>query len=77
MRQVLASKHPNPATHAVLCGTRRFCGAWTLSVRASPAVEAPEDEIRRYLAPDRCKIRLGEAHFPSGEPRGKVECKHK
>jgi hypothetical protein len=40
-------------------------------IRASPVVGAPQAEIRRYLAPDECKIQPGEAHFPSGEPRGK------
>jgi hypothetical protein len=47
------------------------------SVRASPAVEGPRTEIRRYLAPDGCKFRPGEAHVSSGEPRALFEFKLK
>jgi hypothetical protein len=39
-----------------------------LYVRASPAVESPQAEIRRYLAPDGCKFWHVEAHVSSGEP---------
>jgi hypothetical protein len=46
-------------------------------VRASPAVEGPQAEIRRYLAPDGCKFRPGEAHVSSGEPRTLFEFKYK
>jgi hypothetical protein len=46
-------------------------------IRASPAVEGPQAEIRRYLAPDGCKFRPGEAHVYSGEPRALFEFKLK
>jgi hypothetical protein len=45
------------------------------SIRASPAVEGPQAEIRRYLAPDGCKFQPGKAHVSSGEPRGIFEFK--
>jgi hypothetical protein len=48
-----------------------------LKLRASPAVGAPQAKIRRYLAPDGCKIWPGETYFRGGEPKGKVEFKHK
>jgi hypothetical protein len=44
-------------------------------VRASPAVEDPQAEIRRYLAPDGCKFWPGEAHISSGESRAFFEFK--
>jgi hypothetical protein len=40
-------------------------------LRASPAVEGLQAEIRRYLAPDGCKFRPGEAHVSSDEKRTK------
>jgi hypothetical protein len=40
-----------------------------LQLRASPAVEGPQAEIRRYLALDGCNFWPGEAHISSGEPR--------
>jgi hypothetical protein len=46
-------------------------------LRASPAVEGPQAEIRRYLAPDGCKFRPGEARVSSGEPRVFFEFKLK
>jgi hypothetical protein len=46
-----------------------------LTLRASPAVEGPQAEIWRYLAPDGCKFRPGEAHVSSGEPRAFFEFK--
>jgi hypothetical protein len=46
-------------------------------VRASPAVEGPQAEIRRYLAPDGCKFRPGEAHIFSGELMALFEFKLK
>jgi hypothetical protein len=46
-------------------------------LRASPAVEGPQAEIRRYLAPNRCKFWLGEAHVSSGELRTHFEFKLK
>jgi hypothetical protein len=49
----------------------------TPKLRASLAVEGPQAEIRRYLAPDGCKFRPGEAHVSSGEPRIFFEFKHK
>jgi hypothetical protein len=47
------------------------------SLRISPAVEGPPAEIRRYLAPDGCKIRPGEAHIFSIEPRALFKFKVK
>jgi hypothetical protein len=47
------------------------------NIRASPAVEGPQTEIRRYLAPDGCKFRPWEAHVSSGEPRALFEFKFK
>jgi hypothetical protein len=49
----------------------------TKDVRASPAVEGPQAKIRRYLAPDGCKFRSGEAHISSGEPMALFEFKLK
>jgi hypothetical protein len=46
-------------------------------VRASPAVEGPQAEIRRYLAPDDVNFSLGEAHVSSGEPRALFKFKQK
>jgi hypothetical protein len=48
-----------------------------LGIRGSPAVEGPQAKIRRYLASDGCKFRLGEAHVSSGEPRALFEFKLK
>jgi hypothetical protein len=48
-----------------------------LGLRASTAVEGPQAEIRRYLAPDGCKFWLGEAHVSSGEPMTHFEFKLK
>jgi hypothetical protein len=48
-----------------------------LRVRASSAVEGPQAEIRRYLAPDGWKFWPGEAHVSSGEPRALFEFKQK
>jgi hypothetical protein len=48
-----------------------------LHLRASPAVEDPQAEIRRYLASDGCKFRPGEAHVSNGEPRALFEFKLK
>jgi hypothetical protein len=45
------------------------------NVRASPAVEGPQAEIRRYLAPDGCKFRPEEVS--SSEPRALFEFKLK
>jgi hypothetical protein len=45
--------------------------------RASPAVEGPQAEIRRYLAPDGCKFRPGEAHVSSDKPGEIFKFKHK
>jgi hypothetical protein len=47
------------------------------NIRASPAVEGPQAEIQRYLAPDGYKFRSGEAHISSGEPRALFEFKFK
>jgi hypothetical protein len=47
------------------------------NLRASPAIEGPQAEIRRYLAPDGCKFRPGEAHVSSGESRTLFEFKLK
>jgi hypothetical protein len=41
-------------------------------LRASLVIGALEAKIRRYLAPDGCKIRSGKAHFPSSELREKA-----
>jgi hypothetical protein len=49
----------------------------TLGFRASPAVEGPQAKIRRYLVPNGCKFRPGEAHVSSGEPRTLFEFKLK
>jgi hypothetical protein len=49
----------------------------TYAIRASPAVEGPPAEIRRYLASDGCKFRPGETHVFSGEPRAFFEFKVK
>jgi hypothetical protein len=38
-------------------------------VRASPAIGSPRAKIRRYLAPNGCKVWYGEVYFPSREPR--------
>jgi hypothetical protein len=46
-------------------------------VRASPTVEGPQAEIRRYLAPDGYKFQSGEAHVSSGELRTHFEFKLK
>jgi hypothetical protein len=46
-----------------------------LGIRASPVVEGPQAKIRRYLAPDGCKFRPGEAHVSSGESRRIFEFK--
>jgi hypothetical protein len=48
---------------------------FALKLRASPAVEGPQAEIQRYLAPDGCKFRPGEAHVSSREPRTFFEFK--
>jgi hypothetical protein len=47
------------------------------SLRASPIVEGPEDEIRRYLAPDGCKFWSGEVYISSDEFRTLFEFKQK
>jgi hypothetical protein len=46
-------------------------------VRASPAVEGPQAEIRLYLALNGCKFWHGETHISSGEPRTHFEFKLK
>jgi hypothetical protein len=48
---------------------------FSYKVRASPAVEGPQTEIRCYLAPDECKFWPGEAHVSSGEFRTFFEFK--
>jgi hypothetical protein len=58
------------------CGFPKFESKYRgFMLRASPAVEGPQAKIRRYLAPDGCKFRPGEAHVSSGEPRGIFEFK--
>jgi hypothetical protein len=43
------------------------CSSNDLVPKSIPVVEGSQAKILRYLAPDECKIRSGEAHLTSGE----------